>query len=118
MAVTASRLLDDGVDARRSAAERGVPGSRIDTIAAFHMATLGGANLLGIDAGLLSPGRWFDAFVVRLDRPGSSLRMWDGLDDEARVFDKIVHLCDRTDICSVWVAGRAIEAVTPNRSTA
>ena len=64
--------------------------------------------MLGIDAGLLAPGRWFDAFVVRLDQPGSALRVWDGLDDEPRIFEKIVHLADRTDIGSVWVGGRAI----------
>jgi len=75
MAVTASRYLDDGVDRSLPAAGRGVPGSRIDTVTAFWMATLGGAEVLGLPVGLIAPGRPFDAMVVDLGRPGSPLRV-------------------------------------------
>ena len=112
-AVTASRMLEDGVDNGLPAAERGVPGSRIDTVTAFHLATAGGASVLGADVGVLAPGRWFDAFVVRLDRPGSPLRVWDDIDaDEVRILEKIVRLATPADIPTVWVAGRPVVAPT------
>lgn len=108
MAVTVSRMLEDGVDAAVPTAQRGVPGSRIDTVAAFHLATVGGAEVLGIPCGLIEVGRSFDAFVVDLARPGGALRVWDGIDDEARIFEKIVRLAGPADIGTVWVSGRPV----------
>ena len=107
-AVTSSRMFEDGVDPRVPANGRGVGGSRFDTVTAFHLATVGGAQMLGLPCGLLAPGRMFDAFVVDPGRRQSSLRIWDELDDEARVFEKIVRLTSPTDITSVWVAGRQV----------
>lgn len=107
-AVTSSRMAADGVDPRRPAGERGVPDSAIDTVAAFHLATVGGATLLGIPCGLIAPGRVFDAFVVDVAGRGGALRRWDDIDDEARVFEKIVRLAGPADITSVWVNGRRV----------
>jgi guanine deaminase len=107
-AVTSSRLARDGVDPARAAAERGVPDSAIDTVTAFHLATVGGADLLGIPCGLLAPGRAFDVFVVDLHRRSGALRVWDEVDDDARTFEKIVRLAGPSDITSVWVAGRRV----------
>ena len=108
MAVTVSRMFEDGVDARLPADRRGVVGSRIDTIAAFHLATKGGADLLDAPLGLLEAGRKFDAIVVDLDRPLSPLRAWDGLDNEERIFEKIVRLASPADISRVFVAGQTV----------
>ncbi len=107
-AVTASRMLEDGVAAEYVASDRGVPGSRIDTVAAFHLATKGGADLLGIPCRLLATEHQFDAFVVDIGRQQSSLRIWIELDDDARVFEKIVRLASPTDITSVWVSGQQV----------
>lgn len=107
-AVTMSRLLDDGVDAAMPSAERGVAGSRISILEAFWMATTGGADLLGIDAGLLEPGRSFDAIAVDTARPGAALRLWDGIDDDDRAFEKVVRLTTPAEIERVWVAGRQV----------
>lgn len=107
-AVTASRYLEDGVDPELSAAERGVPGSRIDVVTAFHLATKGGADLLGIPVGLLEPGRRFDAFVVECAGRYSGLDAWEGIDDDARLFEKIVRLASHADITRVWVDGRVV----------
>lgn len=107
-AVTSSRMAHDGVDPARSASERGVADSAIDTVTAFHLATVGGADLLGIPCGLLAPGRAFDAFVVDLHRRSGALRVWDEIDDDARTFEKIVRLAGPADITSVWVAGRRV----------
>jgi guanine deaminase len=111
-AVTVSRMLEDGVDPDAATEDRGVKGSRISTVTAFHLATKGGADLLGIPCGLLEPGRMFDAFVVDVGRQQSSLRIWDELDDEARVFEKIVRLASPSDITAVWVAGRQVSGTT------
>lgn len=108
MAVTASRLLDDGVDPAVGATARGVPGSRIDTVTAFWLATVGGASVLGLPVGLIEVGRHFDALVVDLGSSGSALRVWDGVDDGARVFEKIVRLAGPADISRVWVDGREV----------
>ncbi len=108
-AVTVSRMLEDGVDPARSAAARGVNGSRIDTVAAFWLATAGGAAVLDLPVGLIEPGRCFDAMAVRSDRPGGLIRVWDGLDDEARIFEKVVRLATADDISQVWVNGTAVK---------
>lgn len=107
-AVTASRLLTDGVDARCAPSERGVPGSAIDTVTAFWLATLGGAEVLGIPVGLLAPGRRFDAFAVDTASAAGALRVWPEVDDAARTFEKVVRLAGPSDITRVWVDGREI----------
>ena len=107
-AVTVSRMLEDGVDVTRGAAERGVPGSRVDIVAAFHAATVGGAKMLGIPAGLIAPGNYFDAFTVKVTDSMSGMHVYDGLDDETRLFEKIVRLTGPADITRVWVGGRQV----------
>lgn len=105
-AVTASRVLEDGVDVRRDEG-RGVPDSRIDAVAAFHLATAGGADLLGIDAGVLAEGRVFDAVAIDIG-PTSGLGIDREFDDWARVFEKIVRLARSAAIRSVWVNGQLV----------
>ncbi|MEM9514713.1 MAG: amidohydrolase family protein [Actinomycetota bacterium] len=107
-AVTASRYLEDGVDAGIGSHARGVAESRLSIVEAFHMATVGGARLLGLDVGVLAPGRPFDAFAIDLDRPGSALRRWGEIDDDARVFEKVIRLAGADDITDVWVGGRRV----------
>ncbi len=107
-AVTVSRLLDDGVDASIAADRRGVANSAIDTVTAFWLATAGGAEALGVPVGLLDVGRRFDALVVDLDRRGGAIRYWADIDDDARLFEKIVRLAGPDDISTVWVDGRTV----------
>ena len=107
-AVTVSRLLNDGVDRSKPAAERGVPGSSIDTRLAFWLATLGGASLLGSPVGLLAPGRRFDAVLVDATSRRGSLRVYPELDTPERVLEKIVRLAGPPDILGVWVDGRRV----------
>ena len=110
-AVTVSRLLADGVDAGRPAAERGIPGSAIDTTLAFWLATAGGASMLGAPLGLLAPGRRFDAVLVDTASRLGSLRVWPGLDTPERTFEKLVRLAGPADILGAWVNGRAIDTL-------
>ncbi|MCY4068024.1 MAG: amidohydrolase family protein [Acidimicrobiaceae bacterium] len=106
-AVTVSRMLEDGVDASLEAPARGVAESRIDTVTAFWLATAGGAALLDLPVGLIEPGRRFDAIAVHSDRPEGAIRLWEGIDDEARRFEKLVRLATADDISNVWVDGTA-----------
>lgn len=107
-AVTVSRMLEDGVNRDLARSDRGVADSRVDVVASFHAATAGGAALLGIDVGLFEVGRQFDAMVVDVERSASGLRSWRQIDDESRLFEKIVRLAGPDCIESVWVAGRQV----------
>ena len=110
-AVTVSRVAADGVDVRQPATLRGVPGSAIDTVTAFWLATLSGATVLGAPVGLLEVGRRFDAFLVDTtggDTGASALHVWPEVDDHARTFEKIVRLAGPSDIRCVWVDGRVV----------
>lgn len=105
LAATVSRILHDGVDARLGAAERGVPDSPIDIATAFHLGTAGGADVLGIPVGRIQVGCQFDAIAVDTTAGRSGLRAWDAVDDDARLFEKIVRLAGPSDITHVWVGG-------------
>ena len=109
-AVTASRYLEDGVDAKTSSKDRGVPNSRVDIVTAFHVATAGGAQLLGINTGTIAVGKLFDAFVVNVDESESGLHNYEGLDNDERLFEKIVRLAGPSDITAVWVNGRKVHS--------
>jgi len=108
MAVTASRMLEDGVDAAQPSAHRGRDGSRIDIGTAFHLATAGGAAVLGIPVGSFSVGYHFDAIVVDTAASNIGLRCWDDIDSEQGVFEKIVRLAGPAELTAVWVAGRRL----------
>ena len=110
-AVAASRYLEDGVDNQKSSKERGVPDSRIDIVTAFHVATAGGAQLLGIDAGIIAVGKLFDAFVVNVDVNESGLHNYEGIDNDERLFEKIVRLVGPSNITTVWVNGQTVHSV-------
>ena len=107
-AVSASRSLEEGVDPDLAPGARGVADSRIDIVDAFRMATIGGADLLGLPVGLIEPGRRFDALVVDPAADAASpLRRWD-VDDDIRWFEKVVRLATPADITHVWVDGRLV----------
>jgi guanine deaminase len=99
------------VAASQRLVDEGDPDARIDTTTAFWMATVGGADLLGVDAGLLEPGRWFDAVAIRLPDvaiPDDTVSH-NGTDDGwPRRFERLVRLATPADIAHVWVAGRPV----------
>lgn len=103
-AIDVSRHLENGVDQRLAATERGVDGSRIDATTAFYLATRGGAEVLGAPVGLLEPGRKFDAVVVSL----KGLDRVPGGDRRERQFEKLVRLANQGDVREVWVAGQRV----------
>jgi len=103
-AVNVSRHLENGVDQQLAGDVRGVDGSRITATTAFHLATLGGADVLGAPIGLLEPGRRFDAVAISMD----DIDTMPGGDTTERRFEKLVRLANRHNIVTVWVDGAAV----------
>ena len=103
-AVDVSRHLENGVDQRVVAEERGVDNSRIDATTAFHLATLGGADVLGAPVGLLEVGRRFDAVAVLLDNVDNHPTG----DTAERRFEKLTRMAGRDDMTRVWVDGHVV----------
>ena len=108
MAIAASRMLETGVDPDLPADRRGRPGSRIDVPLAFHLATAGGADALDLPVGHFAPGRKFDAILVDPDAPGSTMRLFDEVDGEEDLIEKIVHTASRPNITQVFVDGQGV----------
>lgn len=94
-AVVASQQLADAGDAD----------ARIDMATAFWMATLGGADLVGANVGLIAPGRSFDAISVRVPELARLADDRDGGREDDVFEERIVRLTGPQDIMTVWVAG-------------
>lgn len=103
-AIDVSRHLENGVDQQLPPDDRGVQDSRITATAAFYLATLGGANVLGAPIGLLEVGRKFDAVAISLDRIDNT----PGGDVAERQFEKLVRLAGHVDVVGVWVSGEQV----------
>lgn len=106
MAIAASRMLEDGVDARLPPEHRGRPNSRIDWKTAFHLATAGGAKALDLPVGRFEQGCYFDAIAVDAEAAEGTIRLFD--DDLETVLQKIIYTASRANIADVWVAGRRV----------
>ena len=107
MSIAASRMMEDGVDAKSQAGERGTPDSRIDFRTAFWLATRGGGEALDLPVGCFTPGNQFDAILVRLPEE------YHGDEDAAgdALLQKIVMLATRESIHATFVAGRLVNGV-------
>jgi guanine deaminase len=107
LAVVASRALESGVDSRRPAAERGVPGARIDFAESFWLATAGGGIALDLPVGLFRPGYAFDAMIIDPDATGSNLNVF-AEDSGEDVLQKTLNGVTRTNIVAVFVDGAIV----------
>ena len=107
MSIAASRMMEDGVDAKSQAGERGTPDSRVDFRTAFWLATRGGGEALDLPVGCFTPGNQFDAILVRLPEE------YHGDEDAAgdALLQKIVMLATRESIHATFVAGRLVNGV-------
>lgn len=108
MTVAGSRMLDEGVDPAIPPDRRGRKGARQDWRVAFHLATAGGAEALGLNVGTFEPGQAFDAQLIDLDAPGGTIRLLDDPADPEALLEKILNSASRANITEVWVAGRAV----------
>jgi guanine deaminase len=107
MAITASRMLEAGVDPAIAPAGRGRSGARIGAVEAFWLATAGGAEVLDLPVGALRPGLHFDAMLIDRNGPGGGFLPQPG-DPPERLLERIVHTAGPADIARVWVGGRTV----------
>ena len=107
-AVHSSRALEDGTDPGRAAEVRGVPGSRIDFMEAFWLATCGGGEVLDRPLGKFEPGYKFDAMAVDTVGPDSNIMLFAETDQPEHALQKIVYGASRNDVRTVWVDGRKV----------
>jgi len=108
-AVNSSRLLEEGVDPQVPAKRRGTPDSRINCLEAFWMATVGGAQTLGLQIGQFSSGYHFDAIVIDTETADSNLHVQKNIDSGHDVLQKIVYNAERQNVVKVWVQGRMVK---------
>ena len=113
-AIDVSRHLENGVDQRVRGVDRGVADSRIDSVTAFYLATLGGAEVLGAPIGLLEVGRRFDAVAISLD----NISVEAESEPAQQSFEKLIRLAGRADISTVWVDGeKVVDVAQPEISS-
>ena len=102
--VQSSRVLDEGVDPALAKDERGRPGSRIDLVTAFHLATAGGGVALDLPVGRIAPGYRFDVVLIDTTEKEGGIRLF-GDESETDVFEKIVYGTTRPNVRQVFVDG-------------
>ncbi|MEM9811296.1 MAG: amidohydrolase family protein [Pseudomonadota bacterium] len=105
-AVTASRMLEDGVDPALPPDRRGVPGARVDFRDAFYLATKGGADVLDLPVGAFEIGRQMDAILVDLS---------EDFGPAEDLLQKIVMRATPSDIRATWVAGKLVSGQVARR---
>ncbi|WP_296745008.1 guanine deaminase [Mesorhizobium sp.] len=116
-ALIAGRMRNGGVDPTLPMDRRGIPGSTISAAEAFWVATRGGAEALGINAGKFAPGQKFDAVSLDLAAPSSNLRIFPGFDSDADCFEKIALNATRANISAVWVNGSQVCGTAPRTAS-
>jgi guanine deaminase len=114
-AVTASRMLESGVDPTLDRRQRRLESSRIDALTAFWLATTAGGVALDLPIGLFQEGYQFDAIVIDANLPSGNLHL-DPTDTPEEILQKIVYSAARANIREVWVAGRLAHAVLNTRA--
>ena len=104
--VISSRMLEDGVNTKLPANERGVPGSRITVNEAFHLATAGGADSLSLPVGRFAENYSWDAQIIDT----TNLPLYDPNEDLQDVFQKMMYLVRPDNIKEVWVQGEKVHS--------
>ncbi|HEV2517623.1 MAG TPA: guanine deaminase [Devosia sp.] len=107
----ASRMLEDGVDARDSRETRGVPDSRIDMLTAFHLATAGGGEALDLPVGVFRPGYHFDALLLDPAASAGTVRLFGA--DPAERLEQILYTASRPNIAATFVGGDLVSGASP-----
>ncbi|EQA6241425.1 TPA: guanine deaminase [Enterobacter ludwigii] len=108
-AITASKALNDGVDARIKPEHRGRPGSAVSFKEAFWLATAGAGGVLGLPVGKLEVGYQFDAIVIDTRAAGSDIYIHPAEDQPEDRLQKIIYNARRNNISRVWVDGKAVK---------
>ena len=108
-AVMASRMLEDGVDARVPAATRGAgEPSRIGVVEALYLATKGGAEALELPVGAFEVGRALDMQVIDTRRAFADLSGMGLFPAPEDQLARILYLATPENIRQVWCQGRLV----------
>lgn len=105
--VRSSRMLEEGVDPDLPPERRGRPNSAVDLVAAFHLATAGGGDVLDLPVGRLAVGCRFDLVAIDATARAGGIRLFD-LTDPTAIFEKIMHGATRANVATVWVDGHQV----------
>ena len=111
-AVIASRMLEEGVDPSLSAAERGMPHSRISANEAFYYATAGGGQSLSLPIGRLEETYAWDVQVIDVNAPNAKLQIFEEGISVEDLLHKILFLSRPENIREVWVQGECVHKRT------
>ncbi len=86
----------------------------IDFKFAFHLATAGSRDVLGLPIGRFAPGCHFDAMLIDPDVPHRTIRLWPDVDDDEDedALQKVVYGASPANLAGVWVGGRAAAPVS------
>ncbi|QUG40191.1 guanine deaminase [Psychrobacillus sp. INOP01] len=104
--VISSRMLEDGVNTKLPADERGVPRSRVTVNEAFYLATAGGGNSLSLPIGRLAENYIWDVQVIDT----TNLPLYDSNEDLQDAFQKMMYLIRPENIREVWVQGEKVHS--------
>ncbi|MCZ8538693.1 guanine deaminase [Psychrobacillus psychrodurans] len=104
--VISSRMLEDGVNTKLPADERGVPGSRVTVNEAFYLATVGGGDSLSLPIGRLAENYIWDVQVIDT----TNLPLYDSNDDLQDAFQKMMYLIRPENIREIWVQGEKVHS--------
>ena len=108
-AIISARMLEDGVDTKKSPAERSdKEPSRITAKEAFYFATAGGGESLSLPIGRLAENYAFDAQVIDTTMAHASMPIFEDSEPLEDIFQKLLYLTKRENITSVWVQGEKI----------
>lgn len=110
MAVAASRMLEDGVDAGKPPGERGSAPARVSWREAFHLATAGGAGVLEQNSGLFAEGQSFDAIAIDTATSAGTVRLIEpGLAPD-EILARILYTASKPNIALTVVTGNTVHS--------
>lgn len=107
-AVISSRMLEEGVDTRVIASERGVSDSRITVKEAFYFATAGGGESLSLPIGRIAERFVWDVQIIDVNAVTARLPIFESEINLHEVFEKIMFLARPENIREVWVQGERV----------
>ena len=106
--VMASRMLNDGVDNKLDADNRGTNNARVSVFEAFYLATTGGGEALKLPLGIFKEGYICDFQVIDINSPNNKLPNFLDNEEDKHLLQKILYLSTSENIREVWVQGKQI----------
>ena len=107
-AITAARALENGTDPNLERDDRGVPKSRVDFSDAFYLATKGGAEVLDLSTGSFEKGSFFDAILIDTKVDNAIIPVYEDIDSELDLVQKIIMLATTANITKTWISGSSV----------